>query len=107
MQVLSREIEELLRKGALVTREDLPSEEEVQDSVSFIASYFSVPKKEAGKHRPIANLKPLNKWCVEMKHLTNCKTAIISLTVHNYLPGFDSCHFWGERLNPCCYFNLM
>ena len=62
-EILEKEIQDMLEKGALVTREELPP----GDPVSFVVSYFSVPKKDKGKHRPIANLKPLNKMVSNSK----------------------------------------
>ena len=61
--VLRSEFEELRRKGALVTRNELPFPEDI----SYVVSYFSVPKKDKDKHRPITNLKPLNKRIANSK----------------------------------------
>ena len=53
--VCKTEVESLLKKGAI---------EEITDgSDGFICSFFCVPKKTGG-HRPIVNLKPLNKFIV-------------------------------------------
>ena len=55
--ILSFEFQELRRKGALITRDQLPRPK----GISYVVSYFSVPKKDKDKHRPITNLKPLNR----------------------------------------------
>jgi hypothetical protein len=49
------EVESLLKKGAI--------EESTDGSAGFVCSFFCVPKKTGG-HRPIVNLKPLNKFIV-------------------------------------------
>ena len=63
-EVLKEELDSLISKGALVTRENLPAE---ANSPTFVASYFAVPKKDKDKFRPIANLKPLNRSIANSK----------------------------------------
>ena len=54
-EVLQKEVDALKKKGALVTRDALPS-----PGPDFVVSYFAVPKKDKNKFRPVINLKPLN-----------------------------------------------
>ena len=63
VKVLQDELAALLKKRAVVTREELPS----PSDQTFVASYFAVPKKVKGKFRPICNLKPLNKFIANSK----------------------------------------
>ena len=62
-EVLQEELSSLRKKCALVIREELP----LPSEETFVASYFAVPKKDEGKFRPIANLKPLNKYIANSK----------------------------------------
>lgn len=54
MSVCDREVRELLVKRAVT--------EVTNGSDGFVSSFFCVKKKQAGKFRPIVNLKPLNQF---------------------------------------------
>jgi hypothetical protein len=50
-KICDAEVRTLLQKGAIVL---------APDETGFVSNFFVVPKKTAGKFRPIFNLKQLN-----------------------------------------------
>jgi hypothetical protein len=80
-QVLAEEIQSLLEKDAIEPVDPL--------SPGYYSTFFVVPKRDGG-HRPILNLKPLNKFVVYKKfRMETAKSVLAYLRRGNWLASVD------------------